>query len=86
MGRVRLMVLPPRTVYGMHRDGTMRAHIPICTNVDCRLVSREGVTAHLPADGHVYVVDTGAEHTAYNAGDSERVHLVMSMADAEDRP
>jgi len=83
VGRMRLMVLPPLTVYGMHRDGTRRAHIAITTNPDCRLVSRVGVTAHVPVDGRVYVVDTLTDHTAFNAGTTERIHLVMSMSDTE---
>jgi len=83
VGRMRLMVLPPLTVYGMHRDGSRRAHIAITSNPCCRLVAGSGVTAHIPVDGRMYVVDTLTEHTAFNAGTTERVHLVMSLADTE---
>lgn len=82
-GRVRLMMLPPLKIYKMHRDATKRAHIAIVTNPDCRLVFRSGQTAHVPADGRLYVADTREFHTAYNAGDSERVHLAISMAETE---
>lgn len=84
VGRMRLMILAPRTIYQMHRDGTTRAHIAIHTTKDCRLVGPDGATFHIPADGRVYVADTRRRHTAYNAGVVERVHLAVSMADTED--
>jgi len=83
IGRMRLIVLPPATIYRMHRDATKRAHLAITTNPDCRLTWRDGNSFHVPADGSVYVTDTTIEHTAYNAGRSERVHLVMSMVETE---
>ena len=43
----------------------------------------DGQTFHVPTDGQVYQVETRREHTAYNAGASERVHLAISMADTE---
>ncbi len=84
VGRARLLVLPPLTIYGMHCDGTRRAHIAVSTNPGCRLVSQTGVTFHVPVDGQLYVADTQRAHTAYNAGSTERVHLVFAMADTED--
>jgi hypothetical protein len=83
VGRMRLMVLPPLTIYAMHRDSSCRAHIAITTNPDCRIISRTGDNLHVPVDGRVYVFDTRREHTAYNAGREERVHLTMSIADSE---
>jgi hypothetical protein len=80
-GRMRLMILPPLKIYGMHRDATKRAHIAIVTNPDCRITFRNGDSFHIPADGRVYVADTRSLHTAYNAGHCERVHLAISMAE-----
>jgi chemotaxis response regulator CheB len=77
------MILPPLTIYAMHRDSSCRAHIASTTNPDCRLTSRDGESLHVPVDGRVYVVETRSEHTAFNAGAEERVHLTMSMADTE---
>jgi hypothetical protein len=82
-GRMRLMFLAPITIYQMHRDSTRRAHLAISTNDDCRLVLRDGTTCHVPPDGHLHIADTTEYHTAYNAGDALRVHLVMSILDSQ---
>jgi hypothetical protein len=84
-GRMRLMVISPLKIYKMHCDATMRAHIAIATNPDCYIAFRDGGSYHVPADGRLYVVDTLRLHTAYNAGDCERVHLVISVADTENQ-
>ncbi|MFF1308110.1 aspartyl/asparaginyl beta-hydroxylase domain-containing protein [Streptomyces sp. NPDC058307] len=85
IGRMRLMVLPPLTIYRMHVDATKRTHLAIITNPDSRLTLRSGETFHVPADGFLYTVNTKRMHTAYNSGLQERVHLTMSMADTEDQ-
>lgn len=83
VGRMRLISLPPNTVYRMHVDTSDRAHIALTTNSHTRLVSGRGETFHVPADGAVYQINTRAEHTAYNAGPDDRLHLVMSIVDTE---
>jgi len=83
VGRMRIMILPPLTVYGMHRDATQRAHLAVVTNPDCWLVARSGESFHVPDDGRVYVAETREEHTAFNAGSTERVHLAISVVDTE---
>lgn len=84
VGRMRIMVLPPMTVYKMHRDSSRRAHLSIHTNDDARLVTRDGETCHIAPDGRVHIADTRRLHTAYNAGVEQRVHLVMSIVEPSD--
>ncbi|WP_437677775.1 hypothetical protein [Sorangium sp. So ce131] len=79
VGRVRLIVLPPLSVYQMHIDSCKRAHIPIETNPHAYILFEEGALFHLPADGSLYALDTTRPHTAINCGLRERVHLTMSI-------
>ncbi len=53
------------------------------TNPYSWLVSGSGETFHVPPDGGVYRIHTRGEHTAFNAGPTDRVHLVMSMSETE---
>ena len=66
---------------------SIRVHIPIITNQDSFLcVKVDGKThkMHCPADGRVYFMNTGLVHWAENNGDTERVHLVISLNGQED--
>ncbi|HET8682686.1 MAG TPA: aspartyl/asparaginyl beta-hydroxylase domain-containing protein [Micromonosporaceae bacterium] len=81
VGRMRLITLSPVDMYHMHTDSTRKAHVAIDTNEDCRLFFRTGLTYHVPEDGRVHVFDTRTHHSAYNAGQTDRVHLVMSIID-----
>lgn len=83
VGRMRLNLLPPLTVFTMHRDSAPRAHIVLSTNPDCFLMSGDAQTHHVPADGNVYVFDTTLPHTALNASREDRVHITMALADEE---
>jgi hypothetical protein len=83
VGRMRLNLLPPLTVFAMHRDSAPRAHVALDTNKDCFLTSGDGQAHHVPADGNVYVFDTTLPHTALNASGVERIHLTMSLAEEE---
>lgn len=83
IGRMRLMIMAPGTVYRMHADATKRAHLAIHTDPDAYLVGPDGRGHHVPADGRLRVFDTRSRHTAFNAGTADRVHLLMSVADTE---
>ncbi|MGQ4600321.1 aspartyl/asparaginyl beta-hydroxylase domain-containing protein [Nocardia sp. R6R-6] len=83
IGRMRLMIMTPGTVYRMHADATKRAHLAIHTDPDAYLVGPDGHGHHIPADGRLRVFDTRTRHTAFNAGTVDRVHLLMSVADTE---
>lgn len=83
VGRMRLNLLLPLTVYSMHRDSAPRAHIALVTNPNCFLTSDDAQTHHIPADGNVHIFDTTMPHTAYNASRQDRIHLTMALADEE---
>jgi hypothetical protein len=80
-GRMRIMLLPPLTIYKMHVDSSRRAHLALRTNEDARLVFRDGFTYHVPRDGKVHVLDTTVPHSAYNAGLQDRYHLAISVVE-----
>ncbi len=82
VGRMRLITLDPADIYHMHTDSTRKAHVAVETNEDCRLLFRTGQTYRVPLDGRVHLIDTRTPHSAYNAGEQSRVHLVLSVLDA----
>ena len=73
--RTRLMWLGPHSCYSMHRDYTLRIHVPIITNPNCYFVFQSGEVSHLPI-GNVYHVTTTKLHTFINCSDQPRLHLV----------
>lgn len=83
IGRMRLNLLPPLTVFSMHRDSAPRAHFVLDTNPACFLISGDGQAHHVLADGNVHVYDTTLPHTAFNASRQNRMHLTMSLAGEE---
>jgi len=78
--RTRIMVMEGRRCYSIHKDDNPRLHIAITTNNQARFIftSPPEIT-HIPADGHVWWVDTRNEHTALNGSMDVRVHLLMSL-------
>ena len=99
LGRMRLVRMLPKRCLSFHRDFEVRYHIPIVTNprsfllindepekfpevFDTRMPTVQVV--HLPANGHVYHLDTTHYHTAINAGKDPRIHLLIS--EAQDSP
>jgi hypothetical protein len=83
-GRTRLMLMGPKSCLSMHADPTRRYHFAITTNPGCYMAGMPGPTGtlhHIPADGKLYELDAHLTHTAVNAGDSDRVHLVICPAD-----
>lgn len=76
--RTRLMRMPAKRCYSVHRDATSRWHIAIKTTTHALFVfTQDQLVTHIPADGHAYYVDTTREHTALNGDTEERIHLVM---------
>ena len=65
------------TTYGI------RIHVPILTNSKCSNggVDKGGneVNVHFPADGSTWFVNPGVKHWANNHGDSDRIHLIISV-------
>jgi hypothetical protein len=80
--RARIMIMKPRSCYTIHRDTSPRLHVAMKTNKDARFIFTDPADIiHLPADGHVWWIDTRHEHTAINAGWEPRWHLIMSLTE-----
>ena len=75
MYRTRVMRLSPSVCYSYHQDPTMRIHIPLITNDNCFMIIDNEIIRY-PADGHCYRINTTKFHTAVNAGDEDRFHIV----------
>lgn len=87
IGRVRYMLIEPKTCYTLHRDlDEHRFHIPLITNSKCFFIS-ENIPGHLaapeymPVEGQVYLFNTEMFHTAVNASKEPRLHIVFSTYD-----
>lgn len=80
---MRLSVLPPNTIIGMHTDDACHAQLAITTNDDCFVAARSGETANIPMDGRLYIISTTMPHTAFNASPQERIHLSISIFDED---
>lgn len=85
--RTRFAKLAPQSSIKPHIDYNteygVRLHIPITTNLGCSFggIDHNGETikAHMPADGGVWYINPGVKHWARNDGDTERVHMIVSV-------
>ena len=64
IGRVRLLMKPPRSCLSWHRDPEPRILIPIITNVGCKMVI-EDEAFHMPANGSAYVTNNTKYHNFF---------------------
>jgi len=78
LGRVRILLKEPRSTLSWHRDPEPRLHIPIITNLGCRMVI-ENISKHMPADGTVTITNNTKYHNFFNGGEQERIHLVACV-------
>lgn len=79
--RTRIMVLPPRKCYSIHKDLTYRIHIPLTGNIDQSwMIWPEDNYCTKLNRGGVYLTNTKKTHTFVN-GDKEleRIHIVMCV-------
>lgn len=78
IGRIRLLVLNPKTCYSLHTDEEeFRFHIPLFTSSSSFFVSDDMID-RMPVPGQLYLFKTNAPHTAVNANKYEkRGHLVF---------
>ena len=83
LGRVRFLMKPPRSCLSWHRDPEMRLHIPIITNVGCKMVI-EDEAFHMPANGDGYITDNTKYHNFFNGSEIDRVHLVATLLHVEE--
>lgn len=80
---IRLSVLPPTTIIGMHTDESCHAQLAMYTNQDCFVAARSGETKHVPTDGKLYIISTTLPHMAFNSSQEERVHVSISIFDED---
>ena len=78
LGRVRLLLKQPRSCLSWHRDPEPRLHVPIVTNLGCRMVIGDECR-HMPADGSVWITNNTVYHNFFNGGEKERVHIVSGI-------
>lgn len=80
--RCGMKVFRPGFGYKLHvdppRERHYRIHIPIITNSNC---GHEvlGEVIHMPASGHLWFMNTGVKHRAWNHGSDSRVHIYWQM-------
>ena len=85
--RTRFSNLAPKSYVKPHfdynTDYSIRVHIAIKTNKYCMNGGwdKKGILhkQHIPADGSVWFVNPGVKHFAINDGDTQRVHLIISV-------
>tara|TARA_B100000315_G_C14442887_1_gene525514 strand:- start:112 stop:663 length:552 start_codon:yes stop_codon:yes gene_type:complete len=85
-GRTRLMKMAPKSCLSVHADPTARYHYAIVTNPSCYLIEVDGSSGtfyHIPADGRLYHMEAFRTHTAINASNEARIHLVICAVDEE---
>jgi len=78
LGRVRILLKEPRSTLSWHRDPESRLHVPIITNLGCRMVI-DNVAQHMPADGTVTITNNTKYHNFFNGGEEARIHLVACV-------
>lgn len=86
IGRVRFLVLNPKTTYTWHKDlEEIRLHIPLKTSMGAFFIwlDREPedriVCQRMRHVGHLYSFKTTNWHTAVNADTATRIHLVVNV-------
>lgn len=77
IGRARFMRLAPGTSMSWHTDDTFRIHYPMQTQEGCFMVI-ENELCHLKQD-RWYWTNTKKLHTAFNASEKYRTHLVFCV-------
>lgn len=78
IGRVRLLLLRPRTCYSWHKDpDEFRYHIPLITFPSCLFLVGDRIHV-MPTEGQLYTLRTNEFHSAMNGHKTRnRYHLVF---------
>lgn len=79
--RTRIMRMPAKFCYSVHKDATPRIHIPIITNTQAWMVWPYDSKTFLLRESLIYWTDTTKHHTFFNGSDEDRIHLVMCVED-----
>lgn len=74
MKRTRIMKSDPKTCLTLHNDLTKRIHIPLITNDKCFMAIED--RNYYLEPGKIYLTNTTLRHTAVNASETYRVHIV----------
>ena len=74
MKRTRIMKSNPKTCLSKHQDLTKRIHIPLISNDKCFMAIED--RNYYLEPGKIYLTNTTLRHTAVNASDTYRVHIV----------
>ena len=82
VGRVRWLMLKPKTCYSMHMDPDWyRLHIPVKTNPKSFFIVDEQYFT-MPEVGKMYAIHPQPNHTAVNANlHEERLHIVFDSSE-----
>lgn len=76
IGEARLLKLSPGDSYMAHSDPDDRLHLNITGGDYSYILNLEKNKMYtIPADGHLWRMDTGPVHVACNFGSRERIHL-----------
>jgi hypothetical protein len=78
IGRVRLLKSKPYTCMNWHIDPIPRLHYPIQTDEACLMIIEDEVK-HLPLEHWTFAHTDKGNHTALNASDIDRIHLVADI-------
>lgn len=78
IGRVRLLKSKPYTCMNWHIDPIPRIHYPIQTDEACLMIIEDEVY-HLPLERWTFAHTDKGKHTALNASDIDRIHLVADI-------
>jgi len=76
--------VPAHEDTGEYADWHDRYHWVIATNPDCALTCQDE-TLHLPA-GTIWRINNHLTHSAVNAGDSDRIHVIIDARRASKWP
>jgi hypothetical protein len=79
VGRVRVIMLKPKTCLTWHTDSTTRLHFPLKTQEGCMMIIDSEVF-HIP-ENEWWLTNTVMPHTAINSSKDIRIHLVASILD-----
>lgn len=76
--------LRPGYCYESHTDRMLVIHVPLSTNPHCRIKLED--KSYYFEEGRVYLVNTSKMHTAWNAGDTDRIHFLTGVSHTEIMP
>lgn len=90
--RIRLLKMSPGAILMPHIDYNttynVRVHIPIYTNpwalFGTKRKDGEVKVHHMPDDGGCWFINQGWEHSAWNFGKTDRIHLLIALNDQTD--